>query len=218
MWRWLDIRLPTRQTLSQATSGANRRPGKRCGRITPVKTRVPFRLRGVDGVIEVVIDRSTAAEDTGLCLLDGSLSANAGVGLPICTATVEYSGRGYAAAMGWVQLVRSTDSDDPGVFEPDPLAMFREVNTPYAFFGIRPTLFDAPYRPITQDLRWRARSYLAVTDDAVMSRAARPIAAFTWGFTIESGRVNISSPVPLPTDTWSAHIPTLARAYPNWQF
>ena len=65
--------------------------------------------------------------------------------------------------MGWVQFVRSTDSDRPDVFELGSLALYRDVNTPYAFFGITPTPFDAPYRDLESDLFWQARSYLATT-------------------------------------------------------
>lgn len=46
--------------------------------------------------------------------------------------------------MGWVQLVQSSDSGHPDRFELDPLALLRNANTPYAFFGIKPQLFDAP--------------------------------------------------------------------------
>lgn len=98
-------------------------------------------------------------------------------GLPVCTATIDYAGTGYAAAMGWVQFVRSTDSGRPDVFELDPLALYKDVNTPYAFFGITPTLFDAPYRDAEQDLVWRARSYLATTPDAVLTPTAVPLLA-----------------------------------------
>lgn len=120
--------------------------------------------------------------------------------------------------MGWVQLVRSGDGDDPDRFEPDPLALLKHVNTPYAFFGICPTLFDAPYRPLTADLRWQARSYLAVSPDAVISPAAHPVAAFSWGFEITSGRIYIQSPATLTLDTWSEHVELLRATYPGWSF
>jgi hypothetical protein len=35
-------------------------------------------------------------------------------GFPMCTATVDYPGRGYRALFGWVQLVRSTDNSFDG--------------------------------------------------------------------------------------------------------
>jgi hypothetical protein len=58
--------------------------------------------------------------------------------------------------MGWIQLVRSTDGETPDEYELDPLALFRHVDTPYAFFGIKPELFDAPFREHRRSIRWQA--------------------------------------------------------------
>jgi hypothetical protein len=181
-------------------------------------SQIPFRLRGLDGVVAVDVRACSDPEQSGLALLDDSLPADAGLGLPLCTATIAYPGRGYTAAMGWIQLVRCGDGNDPDRFELDPLALLKHANTPYAFFGICPTLFDAPYRPVTADLRWQARSYLAVSPDAVMSPAAHPVAAFTWGFEITSGRIRIQPPDTLCLDTWSEHIELLRASYPGWSF
>jgi hypothetical protein len=183
-----------------------------------VSLEMPFRLRGLDGVIAVDVQACSDPEQSGLRLLDESLPVDAGLGLPLCTATVAYPGQGYAAMMGWVQLVRSGDGEDPDRFEPDPLALLTHANTPYAFFGICPTLFDAPYRPVSADLCWQARSYLAVSPDAVMTPAVRPVAAFTWGFEIASGRVRIQPPATLALDSWSEHVDLLRATYPGWSF
>jgi hypothetical protein len=40
-------------------------------------------------------------------------------------------------------MVRSTDSG-PDRFEMDPIALYRQIPTPYARFGIRPEPLDAP--------------------------------------------------------------------------
>jgi hypothetical protein len=73
--------------------------------------------------------------------------SGAGRDFPVCTATIEYSGRGYRALFGWVQLVRSTDNASGGrAFEMDPFNLFEDALSPYCWFGITPTLFDAPSR------------------------------------------------------------------------
>ena len=110
------------------------------------------------------------------------------------------------------------DAQDPNVYEMDPLALFRGVNTPYAFFGIKPTLFDAPYRDRSQDVAWHARSYLAITSDAVISQEALPVAGFTWGFHISRSAVTIESPRQLDLRSWESHLDTLERDYPGWRF
>lgn len=52
---------------------------------------------------------------------------------------------GYRALFDWVQLVRSTDNSSAG-FDMDPIYSFEDGPSPNAFFGINPTLFDAPSR------------------------------------------------------------------------
>jgi hypothetical protein len=183
-----------------------------------VKLSIPVVLRGREGKIAVRIRPSRGEVDSGASLLGLSRPGRAGKGLPVCIATLSFSGHGYAAAMGWVQLVQSSDASDPNVYEMDPLALFRGVNTPYAFFGIKPTLFDAPYRDTSRDVSWHARSYLAITSDAVISQEALPVAGFTWGFHISRSAVTIESPRQLDLRSWESHLDTLERDYPGWRF
>lgn len=183
-----------------------------------VGLEIDFLLRGSRGRVHVDLRPATGADSSGRGVLDPSLPQANGAGLPVCTATVDYAGVGYTAAMGWVQFVRATDSVRPDVFELDPLALHAEVNTPYAFFGIKPTLFDAPYRKIGQNLVWRARLYLATSPDAVVARAAVPLLAFSWGFRIAAGYVTLEPPALLDIARWSEHLPVLEDAHPGWSF
>ena len=152
----------------------------------------------------------------GCELLDSSLLPDAALGFPVCRATVALAADGYAAALGWVQLVRSTDDED--VFKPDPLALFREVATPFAFFGIRPELFDAPFRFPREDLTWTAHSFLCAVPDGVMSRVVSPVVAFSWGFEIRPAALTLTTPAELPLSSWDAHVPALSAAWPTWTF
>jgi hypothetical protein len=122
--------------------------------------------------------------------------------------------------MGWIQLVRSTDGETPDEYELDPLALFRHVDTPYAFFGIKPELFDAPFREHRRSIRWQARSFLCASPDAVMSRVALPLCGFTWGFEIEEDGSDprITAPEPLSAARWSEHLRSLEAAHPAWRF
>src|SRR5687768_42614 len=117
---------------------------------------IPFRLRSAAGTVEVDLVPNNHPVELGCGLLAGSVPARAAYGFPVCTATIRHPAQGYAAACGWIQLVRSSDGG-PG-FELDPLALFRGIDTPYAFFGVKPVLFDAPFRPGSEDLEWEARS------------------------------------------------------------
>ncbi len=183
-----------------------------------VELEIGFLLHGSRGRVQVDLQPAAGANSSGRGLLDPSLPAVHGAGLPVCTATVDYEGLGYAAVMGWVQFVRSTDSARPDVFELDPLALYRDVNRLYAFFGITPTLFDAPYRDLESDLFWQARSYLATTPDAVLTPAVVPLLAFTWGFRIEAGEVTLEPPAQLGIAHWTDHLVVLEGAHPGWSF
>jgi len=183
-----------------------------------MKLVVPFVLRNSSGHVDVEIRASLGSADSGGIFLDSTLPPNAGAGLPICTANIVYEASGYAAAMGWVQLVHSSDSGHPDRFELDPLALLRNANTPYAFFGIKPQLFDAPQRDSHAELTWQARSYLAVTSDAVISAEALPVAGFSWGFGISRAGITIEPPALLDIASWADHVGLLESEHPGWRF
>lgn len=181
---------------------------------------VQFVLRGEVGTVLVHIAPNTDPRALGCGLLDDAVPAESALGYPVCKAVVRYGPQGYSAAMGWVQLVRSTDGQNPDQYELDPLSLLRDADTPYAFFGISPELFDSPFREHRVPMQWEARSYLCASPDAVMSRVALPMCAFSWGFTIaETGGVpNIAEPKPLPVATWAEHVELLERSHPTWRF
>lgn len=116
--------------------------------------------------------------------------------------------------------MRSTDGETPDEYELDPLSLFRHVDTPYAFFGIKPELFDAPFRDHRYPITWQARSFLCASPDAVMSRVALPLCAFTWGFAIDQDGSDprITGPEPLGLASWNEHLDLLETAHPAWRF
>jgi hypothetical protein len=134
-------------------------------------------------------------------------------GLAYCRATVETTAGGYDAALGWIQLVDSTDEE--GGFAIDPFEALGESAHPFCFFGFAPTLFDGPSRPTRADLRWRAHAFLAAI---VEERTAAALVGFEWGFEIRAGEVTIAGPSALPAAAWPAAIPILERSHPEWRF
>jgi hypothetical protein len=179
----------------------------------------PFRWRATDGVIRAEVSPNTDPVALGCDLLDAALPPDAARGFPVCRASVAIDLDGYAACHGWVQLVRSSDIDgDPSAFEIDPMSLFRGVSLPYAVFGLKPVLFDAPFRETRYDMTWEAHSFVAFTPDAVMSRRVRAAAGFSWGFTLSAGAVTISDPAPLDASAWDGHLAELRREFPGWAF
>jgi hypothetical protein len=176
----------------------------------------PFSLRGKVGHVRVTLSPNDDPARVGCELLDPSIPADAARGFPMCEATPVIDLDGYAGTCGWIQLVRSSDAS--GEFELDPLSLFRGVETPFAFFGVRPTLFDAPFRADRYDLTWTARSFLCAVPDAVMSKVVEPVLGFEWGFTVEADAITIVSPSPLQLAAWDEHLPLFQATFPNWTF
>jgi hypothetical protein len=180
---------------------------------------VPFELRGVRGRIAAYVDMNEDPVGWGCDLLTGDIPALAALGFPVCRAVIEYDRDGYAAALGWIQLVQSSDSGgESHTFEIDPITIYRDVATPYAWFGIKPALFDAPFRPDRYELRWRARSFLCFSPDAVMTKWVRAAAGFQWGFDVHDGQVQLGGLRLLAAPAWDDHLSVLRRRYPGWRF
>jgi hypothetical protein len=100
----------------------------------------------------------------------------------------------------------------------DPIAIYQQVPTPYAWFGVRPELFDAPSRGSKRDMTWEAHSFLCVSPDAVLTRHVQAVTGFSWGFAITKQDITFAQPAPLGPDAWDSHLHLLRRNYPEWVF
>jgi hypothetical protein len=188
------------------------------GRMTSVDNlRIDFSLRGISGNIGVSISPNTDPAAIGYSLLSYGLPVDFAVGFPVCRATVTYPADGYAAIFGWTQMVRSTDAATSD-FEMDPIAIYNEVDTPFAWYGTRPELFDAPSRDSREDMTWECHSYLCISPDAVLSRRVQAVAGFSWGFTIAGGDITFARAVALGPAAWDGHLALLRTSYPSWTF
>jgi hypothetical protein len=170
-----------------------------------------FRADDVEGRIAVTVTRN----DDPVGLGCDPVAA----GFPVCEAVVDTPLRGYRALFGWIQLVGTRTADhDERRFEVDPLQIFEDIETPFAFYGVRPTLFDAPSRRDRhQPCDWLAHSFLCASIVS-MERTINPVAAFQWGFILRDGELTFIGPEPLPLSAWAAHRSRLGAAYPSWRF
>ena len=179
--------------------------------------RIPFWLRGQNGLISVSVSRNTEPNALGYLLLSGGEPVDFARGFPVCRATVTYPAEGYAAVFGWTQMVRSTDSATSS-FEMDPIAIYRDVATPFAWYGLKPEFFDAPCRETRYDMDWLAHAFLCVSPDAVLTPHVQAIAGFSWGFTIAGSDTKFGVPTMLGPDDWDSHLGLLRTEYPGWTF
>jgi hypothetical protein len=170
--------------------------------------RFEFTLRELPGAVDVTLVPNEHPEALG--------SRATGLGFPVCTATVSFEGRGYTAALGWIQVVRPTDSLGDGArFEMDPYEPLGILPHPFCWFGIAPTLFDAPSRATLVDMDWTAHSFLSFIG---APQEVRAILGFSWGFVIRGQAIAAEAVAPLARETWDAHLPLLRREHPAWRF
>jgi len=171
--------------------------------------QLAFTLAGARGHVTIAVAVNTDPEELGC--------RPAARGFPYCSASLDHPARGYAAALGWIQLVRSTDGSTAGEsFEMDPFEPLGRVDHPFAFFGFLPTLFDAPSREPLSDMDWTAHSFLCQLGE--QDREAQAITGFSWGFFIRDKTITLWGPDPLAPEDWEMHHPVLAREHPRWSF
>lgn len=176
-----------------------------------MRVRLDFRLLSACGWVEVVVEPNADPEALGCPPFARDF--------PVCTATVTYAGEGYKAALGWVQLVRSTDGASGGrAFEMDPFEPLGPSSHPFCFFGFAPVLFDAPARRCREDLDWTAETFLCFVAMGSDKREARAILGFRWGFSIREKAIALRPPTRLAAPEWSKHRPFLRQEHPTWAF
>jgi len=176
---------------------------------------ITFSHQGHKGRVAVSVEKT---------LVPATLGARDGaVGLANCTATIEFAGLGYLQLLGWVQLVRSSDNAFQGQqFEMDPFdpfGLYERAPSPYCWYGILPTLFDAPSRDERVHLDWVAHSFLAASPLRGDRRIVTPLLGFSWGFHIaDDGDVTLDPITSVTSADWESHLPYLRDCYPEWRF
>jgi hypothetical protein len=170
---------------------------------------LPFSLAGAPGHVDVVVAVNTDPLALGC--------RPAARGFPYCSASVNHPARGYTAALGWIQLVRSTDGASGGAsFEMDPFEPLGSTTHPFAFFGFLPTLFDAPSREPIGDMAWTAHSFLCRLGER--TQHTRALLGFSWGFLIRHHTITPHGPAVLDPADWNEHLTMLAHQHPGWSF
>ena len=177
---------------------------------------VPFRLRGLDGLVTVDTAVNEEPARWGYDLL-GQFPMEQPLGFPVVHASVAYPAEGYRAVMGWIQLVyHGEDRDNPEVMVDLP-PQHVEAGTPYAFWGFSPTFFDAPSTP-RSGIHWVADAFLATSPDALMTRSVMPVCGFRWGYATTREPPEISPPERVRAVAWDRARAVLAERYPAWEF
>ena len=193
--------------------------------------RFPFRLREAEGSVVVSFQANEDPERWGYGVLGLTWPMELALGLPVLTARTECSLEGYAAVMGWVQVVRidvlessqglvdGIDKAPAGHHEwVDGPPQLRGLGVPFTSFGACPTLFDAP-ASTESDTTFLADSWLTASPDAVISRESFPLLGLRWGYSTRTGQPHeLHEPTLLQQSDWAEALPLLRETFPDWQF
>jgi hypothetical protein len=183
-----------------------------------VDSEFPFRLRGADGVVRVSLTRNDEPARWGWRLLGLDVPLEYIVGFPVIKATVDFSAEGYAAVLGWVQVVRYEATDEPEtVVLADVAPQLQGLGMPYVAFGVLPTYFDSP-AIAAPDADWRAATFLTASPDVLLSRVIEPVCGFCWGYQRSGGETEVVEATQAGDDDWLAARAELVTHYPDWEW
>lgn len=175
-----------------------------------VVLELPYRWAGTEGTVEVEITRNEDPAFHGC--------AEFARGFPVCRATLEPPARGYADALGWVQLLDHSEQRDPG-FEIDLFTPLGESPHPFGFFGFAPAFFDAPH---TTDPNWDffAHTFLCGIGGTLFDeqRDIRAVLGFSWGFRKQGEKFECLPLEAIGPQAWNGHRDYLSRRFPSWSF
>ena len=106
-----------------------------------------FELHGRPGTVSVTYGINTDPEQWGYDVLSLPYETGVARGFPVLEASVSYTGHGYLAFMGWIQIVRYTYEDDPLVVLVDRPPALLDVDTPFLAAGPSPPFSTPRPRP-----------------------------------------------------------------------
>lgn len=138
-------------------------------------------------------------------------------GFPVCRATIDPPARGYSDMLGWIQLV--DDSWHGGGFHADGFEPLGDLPHPFGFYGVSPTLFDAPHAD-AGNFDFLAHTFLCGLGGNLLEfrREARAVLGFSWGCVKRGPEIEFLNVEPLPPEAWDCHRDYLAQGFPKWSF
>lgn len=121
--------------------------------------------------------------------------------------------------MGWIQLIRYGGGEvgDEEVVEVDHPPQHSGAGTPYCYWGVCPSFFDAPSMT-HEGVTWVAEAFLTASPDALMTRTVQPICGFRWGYKTNRKPPEILPVEPVGLGDWAAARAALQERYPDWTF
>jgi hypothetical protein len=175
----------------------------------PLTLTLPFRWAGSEGEVQIEIRENDDPASLGC--------EDFARGFPVIRATIEHSSRGYADMLGWVQLVE--DSYHGGGFHADGFEPLGTLPHPFGFYGVAPTLFDAPHFD-GENFDFFAHTFLCGLGGKLLEfrHEARAVLGFSWGCRKRGDEIELLEPRALGPGAWDSHRDYLKQSFPRWTF
>jgi hypothetical protein len=178
---------------------------------------MPFDLRGEPGTVRVRAGLNEDPRRWGYHLLGLPELVERSRGFPVVEASIEHPAEGYAAVMGWIQVVRYREPDADEEVIVDVAPQLQGSGVPWMSFGVRPAYFDAPSTD-SEEASFRAHAFLAATPDGLMTPVAEPLCGFSWGYDVAGGAPASLPVTPAGPEQWAEMVPVLQAGCPKWRF
>jgi hypothetical protein len=175
----------------------------------PLTLVLPFRWAGREGEVQVEIKENNDPAALGC--------EEWARGFPVCRAKITSPSQGYADMLGWIQLV--DDSWHGGGFHADGFEPLGPLPHPFGFYGVSPTLFDAPHYD-GENFDFLAHTFLCGLGGELLEfrHEALAVLGFTWGCRKRGPEIEFHPVEALSPESWDSHQSYLARRFPNWTF
>ena len=186
------------------------------------KTQFSFSYGYKQGSILVKCSSNRGARSSGFTAIGPQFTDDEVRGYPVMKAAVRYSGRGYEALFGWVQIVthRYGEGSEMEV-EVDIAPQFSEYQNPFCFYGYKPTLYDAPRHNPGLSMDWTAYSFLCPLKipDSAGKKSISPVTGFRWGYRLLAGKViELFKPEIVHEEKWKSLKKEVENNYGDWEF
>jgi hypothetical protein len=170
---------------------------------------LPFHWAGLEGEVKVEIRENDDPATLGC--------QDFARGFPVCRAAIAPPASGYNDMLGWVQLVDDSWHNDG--FHADTFEPLGQVSHPFGFYGVSPTLFDAPHAD-AEDFDFLAYSFLCGLGGELLEfrHEARAVLGFRWGCKKRGPRIELLRPETLPPKAWDGQRAYLDSRFPEWTF
>ena len=190
--------------------------------------QIPFKLRGIPNIIEVIYKANNSAAESGFDILNVPFDPDLCIGYPVVHAYIKnMSSTGYRRSCGWIQLVMREYFSSEELSAPDENILSVDTNDPaciYLAYGSPAEIYDAPCCNLNGNAKgkWTAYTYLVDMPSRMNGYKMLCLAGFKWGYeeAMENQKlaVKMQDIKEIDQGQWIKHIPCMKESYPQYNY